>query len=35
MIKLYDLNRTLVIGAFKNNLHKTLFYNKITYLTYQ
>jgi len=35
MIKLFELNKTLVIMAFKKNLHTTLFDNKIKDLTYQ
>jgi len=34
MIKLYDLNRTLVIVALKNILHTTLFDNELKELTY-
>lgn len=35
MIKLYDLNKIIVILAFKNNLHTTLFDNELEKLTYQ
>jgi len=35
MIKLYDLKKILVIVAFENNFHITLFENKLKELTYQ